>query len=96
MTTENKIPDFTDGRSSAGNIFDNWDSTIDLGTIETIVSDPEKYAFHGNRGPWWGYVIYTDGKFHEQVKKSGDVVDVFEADTPEQLMSMVNDKYGWD
>jgi hypothetical protein len=91
-----KLRDMTDGRKYEGTIFDNGDLQIDMGTVEVIMSDPERYGNHHTKNPWWGHVIFEDGKFKESIKLQGDVIDNLEADTVEELFQMVNDKHGWD
>lgn len=77
-----------------GQIFNNGNREIDLAVVEAIMADPKKRATHQTVMPWWGHIAYINGKFVEQIKLNGDIIAQYEADTPEELLTLVNSKHG--
>lgn len=70
----------------------NFDGRIDDG-MKNALMDGEM----GVHSAWnfYGSVYYQDGKFVEEVRVYGTLVDTVEADTLEELMETVNSKYGY-
>jgi hypothetical protein len=84
---------FKDNKSG-GTIFNNHSNEIDLESVEELMAEKDKYGVHSTKMPWWGHVAYIDGKWVEQIRWQGNIVDELEADSPEELMGKVNAKYG--
>ena len=72
----------------------NFDGVIDNGFEDAIVG---KETF-GTHSAWNfnGVVYCRDGKFYEDVWRYCSFVETIFADTLEDLMNEVNDKFGWD
>lgn len=72
----------------------NYDHLIDEGLAEAlkrggVFGSHSAYDFYGK--VWW-----YDGKFHEEVWRYNVPREIISADTLEELMKVVNDKYGWE
>ena len=72
----------------------NFDHSIDKGLEELLKEHAgQKYVYHAAWN-FSGYVWYEKGRFHDQVWIHEAPLEEFEADTLEELMSLVNEKYG--
>lgn len=95
--TEILLPDYTKDMKCFGQAFSNYSNLIDKEDIEKIVSEPAAiYSTHGTKNPWWGHIWFEAGQFHEQIREKGKTIAVYHANTPDELMKMVNDVHGWD
>lgn len=92
-----EMPDYTQGMKDKGQVFTNYSNQVDKEVVEKLVDEPAAaYATHGTKNPWWGYIWYEDGQFHEQIRLQGKTIALYHATTPDELMKTVNDAHGWD
>ncbi len=72
----------------------NFDLTIDEGMSEALKERPGEVF--GNHYAWdfCGNVFYFNNKFYESVFVHHQLIEIFEADSLEQLMTDVNKQYG--
>ena len=74
----------------------NFDGKIDDGLAEALIAGEGKvYASHAA----WnfnGKVYYRDGMFHEDVWRYHSLKETISAETLQELMSAVNDEYGYE
>lgn len=95
LVVDESTPDITDALKCAGKLFDNADREISLDVLEEMTADG-KYASHWTRQNWWGHIYSHENKFREQIKQSGHVVALYEADSVEELFNYVNSIHGWE
>jgi hypothetical protein len=71
----------------------NCDHKIDEGMEEKLRSG----QFLGSHAAWdfWGDVWFQNEQFHERVKRYRVIQGVYSADSLEELMEKVNNKFGW-
>ncbi len=86
IATEEKRPTELDINMS------NSDHSIDDG-LDAALRKEKDYAQHA-AWDFCGYVWFEGGLFHEEVWQYHVHVDTLSADTLEELMNVVNDKYG--
>lgn len=74
----------------------NIDHSIDGGLAEALKEGENKlYAQHAAWN-FCGYVWYENDKFHEVVYRHNAPVGEFEADNLDELMTIVNNEYGYE
>jgi hypothetical protein len=74
----------------------NYDHEIEDGMLEALTENQGKvYGNHCGYN-FCGYVYYHDGKFHEEVMRYGIHVGTMSADSLDELMTVVNNEYGWE
>lgn len=97
VTTVVVMPDYTKDMKTDGQVFTNYSNQVDKEVVEKLVDSPAAVcATHGTKNLWWGYVWYENGQFHEQIRLQGKTIALYHADTPDELMKMVNDVHGWE
>lgn len=74
----------------------NFDHEIDDGFEKALKEKPNKVC--GTHAGWdfYGKVFYDGEQFCEEVWVYGSVIETIKANNLEDLMSAVNDKYGWE
>lgn len=72
----------------------NFDQEIDEGLAEAL----KQGGVRAQHSAWdfCGRVYYEDGKFHEEVWTHGSISETLSADTLTELMTAVNNEYGYE
>lgn len=74
----------------------NFDHVVDEGLAEALKENEGAiYGAHPATN-FFGKVYYSNEKYYEEVWRYHSVVDTLSADTLEDLMTLVNDKHGWE
>lgn len=76
----------------------NFDHTIDEGLEDALRKEPSGVYAQHSAWNFCGYVWYDEdeGKFIEQVWVYGVPQKEVKADSLKEMMSLVNEEYGWD
>ena len=72
----------------------NFDSSIDDGMSEALMSEPGMVFGYHSAWNFNGKVYYEEGKYHEEVWVYHELKEIISAETLEELMEEVNLKYG--
>lgn len=72
----------------------NLDRSVDA-DVERELRAGGVYSRHAG-GNFNGIVWFDAGRWHETVMVHGEPRGTYSADTLQQLMTIVNDEYGWD
>lgn len=78
-----------------GHLMSNFDYAIDVGVMEAMEA-PDSFATYPGRNFHCDKVWLDDGRWCAQVWRYGRHVDTASSDSPEGLMKVISDKYGWD
>jgi hypothetical protein len=92
-----ELPYYTTAMRTDGQVFTNYSNQVDKEVVEKLVDSPAAVCgTHGTKNPWWGYVWFEEGQFHEEIRLQNKTIALYHAATPDELMKMVNDVHGWD
>jgi len=95
LTQDEVKEHFKGGAIQADRSMSNCDHTIDEGLEEELKEDPRKYAdyagwnFHGD-------VFYMKGQFHCVVMRHHQFMETIFAQSLQEIMDKVSEKYGAD
>lgn len=74
----------------------NADQSIDDGLAEALRAEPGKVCAQHAAWNFCGYTYFEDGQYRTQVWVRGTPRETVSAPTLDALMTITNDKYGWD
>jgi len=74
----------------------NYDHSIDVGLAEALQAAPGAVCARYTAYNFCAEVYFTDGQFRAGVWCYQIFQETIAANTPEELMTAVSDKYGWD
>lgn len=69
---------------------------IDDGLDAALRANPEKFFGRHAAVNFNGLVWFKDGRFHEEVWRYHEIVKIVSADSLEDLMTAVNDEFGYE
>ena len=84
--------DITEGRVSIGAVATNYDHTVNADIARRLT---EEFAYAQYSGwNFCGDVIYENGHYRCQVWRCHTIIDDVSAETVEELMVIISEKYG--